>query len=259
MRIPIYQIDAFTKEQFKGNPAAVCKLDDWIADELMQKIAKENNLSETAFFTKKRDKYELRWFTPEYEIDLCGHATLATAYVIFNYVEENIEEINFSTKSGNLKVTKKDNLISMIFPKREGVECEISEEIVMGLGRKPIELYKSRDYLAVFEKEEDIKNMNPDMDTLRKLNALGIIVTAKGNDVDFVSRFFVPDSVIIEDPVTGSAHSTLVPYWKRILKKDEFVADQISARGGRLYCRDLGDMIEISGSAVSYLEGYINI
>jgi len=259
MKIPIYQIDAFTNKQFKGNPAAICQLYEWIEDDIMQKIAEENNLSETAFFTKKDNIYELRWFTPETEIDLCGHATLATAYVIFQYIEKNLSEINFNTNSGCLKVLKKDNLITMIFPMREGEECEISKELVEGLGKKPIRLYKSRDYLAVFEKEEDIKNLKPDMEKLKKLNAFGIIVTAKGNNVDFVSRYFIPDSIINEDPVTGSAHCTLVPYWKKTLNKNEFIADQLSHRGGRLYCRYLGDKIEISGEAVSYLKGYIKI
>lgn len=259
VRIPIYQIDAFTNEQFKGNPAAVCPLEEWIKDDLMQKIARENNLSETAFFTKKGDRYELRWFTPETEIDLCGHATLATAYVIFRYLEKDLSEINFNTNSGILKVLKNDNLLTMIFPAREGDKCEIPRELVEGLGKEPIELYKSRDYMAVFGKEEDITNLKPDMEKLKKLNSFGIIVTAKGNEVDFVSRYFAPDSGVNEDPVTGSAHCTLIPYWKTILNKEEFIAYQLSNRGGRLYCRDLGEKVAISGEAISYLEGYINV
>ncbi|MFL0194158.1 PhzF family phenazine biosynthesis protein [Clostridium sp. WILCCON 0269] len=259
MRIPIYQVDAFTNEQFKGNPAAVCPLKQWIKDDLMQEIAKENNLSETAFFVKKGDIYELRWFTPEEEIDLCGHATVATAYVIFEYLEKNLKEISFDTKSGILGVSKKDNLITMIFPSREGEKSKIPEELIRGLGKEPKELYKSRDYMAVFEKEEDIKNLNLNMEELKKLDAFGIIVTAKGNEVDFVSRYFAPKSGISEDPVTGSSHCTLVPYWKKVLGKNEFVAYQLSDRGGKLYCTDLGGKIEISGSAVSYLEGYINV
>ncbi|MCH3965423.1 MAG: PhzF family phenazine biosynthesis protein [Clostridium sp.] len=259
MRMPIYQVDAFTNELFRGNPAAVCPLEEWIDDNIMQKIAKENNLSETAFFIKKGDMYELRWFTPEFEIDLCGHATLAAAYVIFQYLEKDLNEISFDTKSGKLKVIKKATLLTMVFPSREGNKCDITKELVEALGKKPLELYKSRDYMAVFEKEEDIINLNPDMEKLKKINAFGIIVTSKGNDIDFVSRYFIPDSVIGEDPVTGSAHCTLIPYWKKVLNKDKFLARQLSDRSGILYCRDLGDKVEISGEAAFYLEGYINV
>lgn len=259
MRIPIYQIDAFTNELFRGNPAAVCPLEEWIDDHLMQKIARENNLSETAFFIKKGDFYELRWFTPEFEIDLCGHATLAAAYVIFEYLEKELNEISFNTKSGILKVVKKNTLLSMVFPSREGIKQDITKELVEALGKKPLELYKSRDYMAIFEKEEDIINLNPDMEKLKKLNVFGMIVTSKGNNTDFVSRYFIPDSVICEDPVTGSSHCTLIPYWKKVLNKNKFVARQLSDRSGILYCRDLGDRVEISGEAIFYFEGSINI
>lgn len=259
MRIPIYQIDAFTNEQFKGNPAAVCPLGEWIADDLMQKIAMENNLSETAFFVKKGSDYELRWFTPKGEIDLCGHATLATAYVIFTYLDNNITSIRFHTMSGILEVSKEDNLLSMIFPSREGKRCEAPEALIKGLGRKPAEVYKSRGYMAVFESEQDILNLELNMEELKKLDAFAVIVTAKGNEVDFVSRFFAPGAGVDEDPVTGSAHCTLVPYWKKKLDRNEFVALQLSARGGKLYCADLGERVKISGEAVSYLEGFINV
>jgi len=259
LKIPFYQIDAFTNEQFKGNPAGVCPLEEWIEDELMQNIAAENNLSETAFFVKKGNDYELRWFTPKGEIDLCGHATLATAYVIFNYLHEDLNKIRFSTKSGILEVTRKDNLLTMIFPSRKGEKCSVPEALVKGLGKMPREVYRSRDYMAVFDKEEDILSLRLNMDELKKLDGAGVIVTAKGNEVDFVSRFFAPKLGVDEDPVTGSAHCTLVPYWKDVLNKKEFVAHQLSERGGKLYCKDLGDMIEISGEAVAYLEGYIFI
>lgn len=259
MRIPIYQIDAFTNELFKGNPAAVCPLEEWIDDHLMQKIAKENNLSETAFFINKGDFYELRWFTPEFEIDLCGHATLAAAYVIFEYLEKESNEVNFNTKSGMLKVVKKNTLLSMVFPSREGIKHDITNELVEALGKKPLELYKSRDYMAIFEKEEDIINLNPHMEKLKKLDVFGMIVTSKGNNTDFVSRYFIPGSVIREDPVTGSSHCTLIPYWRKVLNKDELVACQLSNRSGILYCRDLGNKVEISGEAIFYLEGNINI
>lgn len=259
MKLPIYQIDAFTSEQFKGNPAAVCPLENWIDDAIMQNIAKENNLSETAFFVKNNNSYDLRWFTPYFEIDLCGHATLASAYVIFNYIDTNASKLQFNTKSGTLEVYKEGSRLSMIFPNREGISYEIPESLIKGLGKAPKELYKARDYLAVFENEADIKNLNLDINELKKIKAFGIIVTAKGDKADFVSRYFSTEDTIFEDPVTGSSHSTLVPYWNKILKKDNLVAYQLSDRGGKLYCTYLGDKIKISGEAVSYLEGFISI
>ena len=259
VKIPIYQIDVFTNEQFKGNPAAVCPLEEWITDDLLQKIAAENNLSETAFFVKKGSEYELRWFTPKAEVDLCGHATLATAFVIFTYLDKHITNIKFNTASGILEVSKVGNLLTMIFPPREGERCDVPEALIKGLGRKPKEVYKSKFYMAVFEAEEDILNLELNLDELRKLGNFDVIATAKGNSVDFVSRFFAPYIGIDEDPVTGSAHCMLVPYWKKVLNKTEFVALQLSARGGKLYCADLGDKVSISGEAVPYLEGYINV
>lgn len=260
MRIPIYQIDAFTNEQFKGNPAAVCPLQEWLPDDVMQKIAAENNLAETAFFVKTEDGYELRWFTPVDEIDLCGHATLASAFVIFTYLDKEIANINFSTKSGILEVSKHGNLLTMLFPSREGEKCDtIPEELIRGLGKKPLELYKARDYMAVYETEQDILDLKLNMNELAKIDALGVIVTAKGNEVDFVSRFFAPNTGIDEDPVTGSAHCTLVPYWKKVLNKNEFTALQVSERGGKLHCEDLGETIKLSGEAVAFLEGVINV
>ncbi|MFS0861170.1 PhzF family phenazine biosynthesis protein [Fredinandcohnia sp. 179-A 10B2 NHS] len=260
MKIPIYQIDAFTNEQFKGNPAAVCPLEEWLPDEIMQKIAAENNLAETAFFVKKEDGYELRWFTPVDEIDLCGHATLASAFVVFTHLDKGIANIKFSTKSGILEVSKHENLLTMLFPSREGEKWDtIPEELIRGLGKEPLELYKARDYLAVYETEQDILNLKLDMNELAKIDALGVIVTAKGNDVDFVSRFFAPNTGIDEDPVTGSAHCTLVPYWKKVLNKNQFTALQVSERGGKLFCEDLGEKIKLSGEAVAFLEGYIHV
>jgi len=259
MRIPIYQIDAFTNKQFKGNPAAVCPLEEWMNDDLMQDIAAENNLSETAFFVKKDNEYELRWFTPKEEVDLCGHATLASAYVIFTYLDKMIMKVIFNTKSGILEVSKEGSLLSMIFPSREGEKCEFPEALLKGLGKRPKEVYKSRDYMSVFETEQEIMNLDLNMDELKKLDGLGVIVTAKGNEVDFVLRFFAPKIGIDEDPVTGSVQCTLIPYWKKVLGKNEFVALQLSKRGGKLSCADLGKKVKISGEAVSYLEGYINI
>lgn len=259
MKLPIYQIDAFTNEQFKGNPAAVCPLNEWLADEIMQNIAAENNLSETAFFIKNGDYYELRWFTPKAEIDLCGHATLASAFVIFTYLEQSINQIKFHTKSGVLEVSKNGELLSMMFPSREGELCKVPEALIKGLGKTPKEVYKARDYLVVLETEEEIRNLQLNMNALKELDGFGVIVTAKGNEVDFVSRFFAPKAGIDEDPVTGSAHCTLVPYWKKVLNKEEFIALQVSERGGKLYCTDLGEQVKISGEAVVYLEGFITI
>jgi len=259
MKIPIYQVDAFTDVQFKGNPAAICPLESWISDELMQNIAMENNLSETAFFVKSDSGYELRWFTPKGEVDLCGHATLAASYVIFNYLDKEAQTIDFHTKSGLLQISRTGNLINMVFPSREGEKIEAPEILVKALGKMPKEVYKSRDYMAVYETEEEIREMAPDMELLKKLDALGIIVTAKGKEADFVSRFFAPRAGVNEDPVTGSAHSTLVPYWKKVLNKSEFKALQLSERTGILYCTDLGDRVKMSGEAAPYLEGFINV
>lgn len=258
MRIPIYKINTFTNEQFKGNLAAVCPLEKWIEDDLMQNIAAENNLSETAFFVKKDDEYDLRWFTPTGEIDLCGHATLASAHVIFTYLDEGTVNIKFNTKSGILEVFKEKNLLTMIFPSREGKKCEAPEALIEGLGKDIKEVYKSRDYMVVLETEEEILNLKPNMEQLKKLDSF-VIVTAKGREADFISRFFAPNAGIDEDPVTGSAHCTLVPYWKKVLNKNEFTALQLSQRGGKLYCADLGDAVKISGEVVVYLEGYINV
>ncbi|MED3661229.1 PhzF family phenazine biosynthesis protein [Ureibacillus terrenus] len=258
--LPIYQIDAFTGEPFKGNPAAVVVLDEWLPDEIMQQIAMENNLSETAFVVhRQKGEYELRWFTPKTEIDLCGHATLAAAFAVFNYLEPSVAEVRFHTKSGLLTVVKEGSLLVMTFPSREGEPCEMPEALVKGLGKKPKEVYLARDYLAVFETEEEIRNLEIDLEELKKLDAFGVIATAKGNGADFVSRFFAPKAGIDEDPVTGSAHCTLVPYWKKMLRKEEFVALQLSPRGGKLYCKDLGMEIQIGGEAVVYMEGKIYV
>lgn len=259
MKIPLYQVDAFTGRVFGGNPAAVCPLECWIADDLMQKIAEENNLSETAFFVKKGSGYELRWFTPAIEIDLAGHPTLAAAYVIYNYYDHQTDRIVFSSKSGELVITRKDDLICMDFPAREGVPVGDNEHLNKGLGHKPLELYKARDYLAVFNSEDEILTMQPDFEALKKLDCLGIIVSAAGREADFVSRFFAPSAGINEDPVTGSSHTTLIPYWAKRLGEDRLHAYQLSKRRGELFCRYLGERVEISGRAVTYLTGSITI
>ena len=209
--LPIYQVDAFTDKLFGGNPAAVCPLEKWLPDELMQQLATENNLSETAFFVKEGEGFHIRWFTPEYEIDLCGHATLATAFVIFNQLNYQLDTINFNCKSGQLDVTKKDDLIELNFPSRMPVECDAPDDLLKGINIKPTKSLKSRDYFLVYDDESDIDNIVPDFSYWNKLDTIGIIVTAKGKEFDFVSRFFVPNSVIGEDPATGSAHSCTHP------------------------------------------------
>ena len=197
MRIPIYQIDAFANEQFKGNPAAVCPLDEWVKDDVLQKIAAENNLSETAFFVKKDHEYELRWFTPKSEIDLCGHATLASAFVIFTYLDKDAKNIKFNTKSGLLEVSKDEDLLTLVFPSRKGEECRAPEALVKGLGKEPKEVYKARDYLAVFDSEQDILDLKLNMDELKKLDAFGVIVTAKGSEVILYQDFLSPKQVLM--------------------------------------------------------------
>lgn len=257
MKIPMYQVDAFTEEIFKGNPAAICLLDEWIDEKLMQNIAMENNLSETAFCIVKDDICELRWFTPEEEIDLCGHATLATAYIIFEILNYNSNIIKFETQSGILTVVKYGESMTMEFPSREGIKDKITEQLVNGLGKEPKEVYKSRDLMAVFENEQDIRELNPDMEKLKLVDAFGIIVTAKGKNSDFVSRYFAPSCGVAEDPVTGSAHCTLIPYWSKILGKKKMTAHQLSKRGGILECEYAEDKIRISGKARLFFKAEI--
>lgn len=259
MKIPIYQVDAFTSNFFGGNPAAVCPLTEWIDPGLMQSIAAENNLSETAFFVKKNDFYELRWFTPEIEVDLCGHATLASGFVLFNHLNYNEGEIKFETKSGRLMVQRSGDLITLNFPANPPVKIGTPDRLKEGLGKKPLEVCKSRDYLALFETEKEVLSIQPDFKILGKLETLGIIITARGDTSDFVSRFFAPAAGIDEDPVTGSAHTTLVPYWAKRLNKTKFHAFQISKRGGELFCQLAGDRVLISGKAKTYLTGEIEI
>jgi PhzF family phenazine biosynthesis protein len=259
MEIPLYQVDAFTGHVFGGNPAAVCPLDSWIDDDLMQKIAEENNLSETAFFVRRGQGYDIRWFTPKIEIDLAGHPTLSAAYVIFHYCNHVDKRIVFSSKSGELVITMEGDLINMNFPAMEATPAEENELVNRALGKKPPELYRARDYLAIFDFEDDILSIQPDFELVKKLDCLGVIVSAPGKEADFVSRFFAPAAGINEDPVTGSAHSTLVPYWARRLIKDSLHAYQLSKRGGELFCQYLGHRVMISGRAVPYLKGTISI
>ena len=259
MKYKLYQIDAFTEKLFGGNPAAVCPLNGWLDDNLLQKIAMENNLAETAFYVKRDDHYEIRWFTPKVEVDLCGHATLAAAFVLFNqenHVNDSI--IFYSHRSGKLKVSKKTSWLTLDFPVDEFQQIAISKEIACCFDIKPLEAYKGKtDYMLVFEKEIDIANIQPRFEIISKLNARGVIITAKSETVDFVSRFFAPQSGIIEDPVTGSAHTTLTPYWAEKLNKTELSAIQLSERKGYLQCKLLGNRVEISGQAKLYLAGEI--
>lgn len=260
MKLPIYQIDAFTGRVFAGNPAAVCPLDSWLDDKTLQSIAAENNLSETAFFVPKGDIYELRWFTPRIEVELCGHATLASAYVLFNCLDYEKDVIRFETrKSGELTVRKEGDMLSMNFPSRKPTPVPCPSQLSKVLRMEPAEVLKSSAYLAVFEDEDQIRTMKPDFPILDELDTYAIIVTAKGKTVDFVSRFFAYKIGIPEDPVTGSAHCTSVPYWSEKLGKTKLHALQVSERGGELFCEDLGDRVKISGRAVQYMSGQIDI
>jgi PhzF family phenazine biosynthesis protein len=261
MTIPIYQADAFTNRLFGGNPAAICPLNEWLPDETMQKIAAENNLAETAFFVKSDNGYKLRWFTPEYEIDLCGHATLASAHIIFTELGFRGDAINFETvKAGVLTVKKDGDKYTMDFPSRPPIPIEPPNGLAEALGEKePLAAYRSRDYFIVYESEDDILDISPDFFALSKLDTVGVIVTAPGKEADFVSRFFAPGAGIPEDPVTGSAHCNLIPYWANKLGKDKLHAYQLSARKGELWCENKGDRVLMSGNAVTYLKGEIYI
>ncbi len=253
-----YVVDAFADKLFSGNPAGVCLLDYEIADDIMQKIAFENNLAETAFLLKKSEQYYLRWFSPEVEIDLCGHATLATAFVVMNYVSPNMNEILFETKSGKLTVVRNEDIYTMDFPGRMPKPIEKPALIEQALGCKVIETHLSRDMLVLVENEYDILNLQVDMGMIKKISkdiSFAIIVTAKGNNCDFVSRFFAPNAGIPEDPVTGSSHSTLIPFWSKRLGKTKMIAEQMSHRRGKLYCEDCGKRVKIGGTAVCYLQG----
>ena len=259
MHLSIFQVDAFTKKTFGGNPAAICPLDEWLDAETMQRIALENNLSETAFFVKNQDVYDLRWFTPTFEIDLCGHATLASAFVLFELLGAKENILRFQTKSGILTVEKENDLLVLDFPSRPAESCEIPENLVEAIGRAPKEVLKSRDYLMVYESEDEVREINPNFAELLKIDTHAVIVTAKGNESDFVSRFFAPEVGVCEDPVTGSAHCTLIPYWAEKLGKEQFYAKQISARGGELFCKLKGDRVKIGGNATLYLKGEIYV
>lgn len=255
MKYSIFQVDAFTKNIFGGNPAAVCPLKEWLPDQTMQLLAAENNLSETAFFVESGSHIELRWFTPETEVDLCGHATLASAHVLFEHLGYLEKRIHFKTKSGILIVEKEGKRLKMDLPTDDMPAVEPPAVLFQALGVRSDFVYASDDYMVVLETEEDVKNVNPDFKILSEVNARGVIVTAVGNNVDFVSRFFAPGAGIDEDPVTGSAHTKLTPYWAKRLGKNELEALQISKRVGALTCRYKGERTEILGNAVTYMIG----
>jgi PhzF family phenazine biosynthesis protein len=260
MELRLYQVDAFADRLFGGNPAAVCPLESWPPDELLQQIAAENNLAETAFYVRQGGGFALRWFTPTVEVDLCGHATLASAFVVFTHEGFAGDTIEFSSRSGTLRVRRDGDLLVLDFPADRVEPASVPQILIDALGREPIECYKGRtDYMVVYGVAEHVAALAPDLGDLATVPARGVIVTAPGHDVDFVSRFFAPQSGVPEDPVTGSAHTTLTPYWAARLGKTELSAVQLSKRRGRLRCRLAGDRVEIAGRAVPYLTGTITI
>jgi len=259
MKISIFQVDAFTSELFCGNPAAVCPLENWTSDKILQSIASENNLSETAFFVRENDGYRIRWFTPTCEVDLCGHATLASAYIIFNEIDKTASNIKFFSNSGKLNVIKDSDLISLDFPSLPPKISQNPENIYSAFNIKPNEVLEADDYLLVYDNPQQIESILPDLNVLRDIDLRGVIVSSKGNDCDFVSRFFAPKYGIDEDPATGSAHCTLIPYWSEKLGKKKLHAKQLSKRGGELFCEMTNDRVIVSGQAVKYLSGEIKI
>jgi len=260
MLIPLYQVDAFAGALFRGNPAAVCPLERWLRDETLQAIAAENNLSETAFYVRENGRVGLRWFTPTVEIALCGHATLAAAHVMMDLRrEETGLEIRFDSRSGELSVARENDLYVLDFPSRPPVESGDDATLFEALGSRPSAFLRTGDCFCVYETEEQIRALAPDMTKLAAVDCRGVIVTAPGKDCDFVSRFFAPRAGIPEDPVTGSAHTALIPYWSLRLGKKKLFARQISRRGGELWCEDRGNRVGIGGRAVKYLEGQITV
>ena len=260
MELTLYQIDAFASEVFKGNPAAVCPLEHWLDDAVMQAIAEENNLSETAFFVRTQNGFDLRWFTPVDEVDLCGHATLASAYVVFHILKYDRPAVDFFTRSGKLSVAQNDGLLTMDFPAKLLRACEKIPTLEKALGKAPAELLSDGDdYLAIFGSEREIRAIAPDMHTLKTLDCRGVIVSAKGDSADFVSRFFAPRLGVDEDPVTGSTHCVLTPYWAGRIGKNRLSAQQLSKRGGELVCELRGNRVSLSGRAVKYMEGQITL
>lgn len=257
--IPVYVVDAFTRTPFAGNPAAVCPLEQWLPEARMQAMAAEHNLAETAFVVREPAGWRIRWFTPAMEVDLCGHATLAAAHVLARHLGHAGPEVVFQSRSGPLPVRFTDGRIVLDFPARPPARCEVPAALREGLGINPLEVQRSRDFLVVVEDEATVRALTPDFAALGRVDCLGVIVTAPGSDVDFVSRFFAPRAGIDEDPVTGSAHCTLAPYWAARLRKRELTARQVSRRGGELVCTLASDRVHIAGHAVTYLTGTVEI
>lgn len=262
MKIPYWHVDAFASALFGGNPAGVCLLQEWLAPSLMQHIAAENNLAETAFVVPRGALCELRWFTPTVEMDLCGHATLAAAHVLFSWGGWSGTSVTFSTQSGPLTVEHRGEMLTLDFPARPSLPCEPVAVLLKGLGKEPIEVRGARDYLVLYATEEDVRSLAPDMALLARIDRMGVIATAPARDpreADFVSRFFAPGVGIPEDPVTGSAHCTLIPYWSRRLRRKSLHALQVSPRGGELFCEDAEDRVKIGGRAITYLSGELTV
>ena len=259
MKLSLYQVDAFTSRVFGGNPAAVVPLSSWLDDATLQAIAAENNLSETAFFVGGSGRYAIRWLTPQTEVDLCGHATLASAFVIFTRLEPGTDAVEFSSKGGTLRVTRAGDLLALDFPSRPARPVDLAGALQAALGARPKEVWAARDLMAVYETEDEVRELKPDLPLLSAFDSFAVLVTAPGREADFVSRFFAPRQGVPEDPVTGSAHCTLVPYWAKRLGKSTLYARQVSARGGELFCEDKGDRVSIAGRAVMYLEGTVEI
>ena len=259
MKLPMYQVDAFTSTTFGGNPAAVCPLPAWLDDAKMQSIAAENNVAETAFIVPSGDDYDIRWFTPANEVALCGHATLASAYIVFKHLHPGRDRVSFASKSGPLRVSGSDGRLTLDFPALPAKPVTPPAEIEKALGKMPDAVLEASALVAVYPSERDVRALRPDSPRVAALHHHGVIVTAPGDEVDFVSRFFAPNNGLPEDPVTGSAHSTLTPYWAERLGKTKLRARQVSARGGELWCELKGDRVSISGHVAPYLEGTIDV
>jgi len=257
VNFPIYQVDAFTHRIFGGNPAAVVILDEWLDDQTLQAIAAENNLAETAFVIPGRNCSNLRWFTPVVEVDLCGHATLAAAYVLFQEYFREESHLWFETKSGALAVSREEELLFLDFPSRPGEAVAVDHTLIEALGTTPESAFLARDLMVVLENEAQVRAFSPNYSAIQNLDAFALIVTARGDEVDFVSRFFAPGAGVLEDPVTGSAHCTLIPYWSNRLGKTQLMARQISSRGGELNCELQVDRVLIGGKVVEYMRGEI--
>lgn len=259
MRLPLYQVDAFTKRRFAGNPAAVCPLPKWLPDQTLLDIAAENNLAETAYFVAEPDGYRLRWFTPAVEVDLCGHATLAAALVLMDCLGFGADQVTFHSRSGPLTVARSGELYTLDFPSRPGAAQPADGALAKAMGATPQAIFAARDTMCVYASAAEVKALQPNMEMLKAFEPFAFIATAPGDDCDFVSRFFAPRQGINEDPVTGSAHCTLTPYWAARLGKSNLFARQISARGGELWCEDRGDRVRISGHGALYLTGFIEL